>query len=206
MAMVLVIEVLLWWVWSCMSASALCLQGSVRHGGGSAFSPDPVLPMVPTTMPTTVPTMVLTKAPSTAASLSLSSTPGSTCNTCPEKWVNFQRKCYYFGEGAKKWIQARLTCSELQGRLVSIHSQEEQVDLGLPEVQPARWSRRGGAPPQLLGWRGAGGRRPSTSSQSSSPVLLPRTSWPSTSTDRAPGLAFGTWILREILSGWMRCP
>ncbi|XP_074193843.1 low affinity immunoglobulin epsilon Fc receptor isoform X4 [Rhinolophus sinicus] len=51
---------------------------------------------------------------------------GSMCNTCPEEWVNFQRKCYYFGEGAKKWIQARLACSKLQGRLVSIHSQEEQ--------------------------------------------------------------------------------
>ncbi|XP_019523151.1 PREDICTED: low affinity immunoglobulin epsilon Fc receptor isoform X2 [Hipposideros armiger] len=51
---------------------------------------------------------------------------GSMCNMCPEKWVNFQRKCYYFGEGAKRWIQARLACSKLQGRLVSIHSQEEQ--------------------------------------------------------------------------------
>ncbi|KAF6306204.1 Fc fragment of IgE receptor II [Rhinolophus ferrumequinum] len=51
---------------------------------------------------------------------------GSKCNTCPEQWVNFQRKCYYFGEGAKRWIQARLACSKLQGRLVSIHSQEEQ--------------------------------------------------------------------------------
>ncbi|XP_016072921.1 PREDICTED: low affinity immunoglobulin epsilon Fc receptor [Miniopterus natalensis] len=51
---------------------------------------------------------------------------GSMCNTCPEKWVNFQRKCYYFGEGAKRWIQARYACSELQGRLVSIHNQEEQ--------------------------------------------------------------------------------
>ncbi|XP_019613137.1 low affinity immunoglobulin epsilon Fc receptor isoform X2 [Rhinolophus sinicus] len=86
--------------------------------------------MVPTTAPTpapaTAPTMVPTTTPTTAAPLSLSSTPGSMCNTCPEEWVNFQRKCYYFGEGAKKWIQARLACSKLQGRLVSIHSQEEQ--------------------------------------------------------------------------------
>ncbi|XP_039714028.1 low affinity immunoglobulin epsilon Fc receptor isoform X3 [Pteropus medius] len=51
---------------------------------------------------------------------------GSTCNTCPERWVNFQHKCYYFGKGAKRWIQAREACSKLQGRLVSIHSQEEQ--------------------------------------------------------------------------------
>ncbi|PNJ06506.1 FCER2 isoform 5, partial [Pongo abelii] len=24
---------------------------------------------------------------------------GFVCNTCPEKWINFQRKCYYFGKG-----------------------------------------------------------------------------------------------------------
>ncbi|XP_045680096.1 low affinity immunoglobulin epsilon Fc receptor isoform X1 [Phyllostomus hastatus] len=51
---------------------------------------------------------------------------GSMCNTCPEEWVSFQQKCYYFGEGAKRWIQARFACSELHGRLVSIHNQEEQ--------------------------------------------------------------------------------
>uniref|UniRef100_A0A4W2GMQ2 Low affinity immunoglobulin epsilon Fc receptor-like n=1 Tax=Bos indicus x Bos taurus TaxID=30522 RepID=A0A4W2GMQ2_BOBOX len=27
---------------------------------------------------------------------------GSVCNTCPEAWIYFQKKCYYFGEGAKK--------------------------------------------------------------------------------------------------------
>ncbi|XP_070347969.1 low affinity immunoglobulin epsilon Fc receptor isoform X7 [Equus asinus] len=51
---------------------------------------------------------------------------GTTCNTCPDDWVHFQKKCYYFGEGPKRWIQARFACSKLHGRLVSIHSQEEQ--------------------------------------------------------------------------------
>uniref|UniRef100_A0A4W2HEY0 Fc epsilon receptor II n=1 Tax=Bos indicus x Bos taurus TaxID=30522 RepID=A0A4W2HEY0_BOBOX len=51
---------------------------------------------------------------------------GSVCNTCPEAWIYFQKKCYYFGEGAKKWIQARYACENLHGRLVSIHSPEEQ--------------------------------------------------------------------------------
>ncbi|XP_029774266.1 low affinity immunoglobulin epsilon Fc receptor isoform X4 [Suricata suricatta] len=64
---------------------------------------------------------------------------GSTCNTCPEKWVNFQRKCYYFGEGPKKWIQARFTCSKLQGRLVSIHSQEEQDFLAKRANRKGTW-------------------------------------------------------------------
>uniref|UniRef100_G3U2S8 Fc epsilon receptor II n=1 Tax=Loxodonta africana TaxID=9785 RepID=G3U2S8_LOXAF len=51
---------------------------------------------------------------------------GSTCNTCPEKWINFQRKCYYFGDSAQMWLQAKYTCEDLHGRLVSIHSSEEQ--------------------------------------------------------------------------------
>lgn len=51
---------------------------------------------------------------------------GSACNTCPEGWLHFQQKCYYFGQGAKRWVQARFTCEDLDGRLVSIHSQEEQ--------------------------------------------------------------------------------
>ncbi|XP_058513860.1 low affinity immunoglobulin epsilon Fc receptor [Ochotona princeps] len=51
---------------------------------------------------------------------------GSSCNTCPENWISFQYKCYYFGEGSKQWVQARFACDHLQGRLVSIHSREEQ--------------------------------------------------------------------------------
>ncbi|XP_047560158.1 low affinity immunoglobulin epsilon Fc receptor isoform X2 [Lutra lutra] len=112
-----------------------------------ATTPTTVPATAPTTVPatasTTVPVMATTTAsatvpvmapatasatvPTTAAPLSLSSTPGSTCNTCPEKWVSFQRKCYYFGEDPKRWIQARFACSKLQGQLVSIHSQEEQA-------------------------------------------------------------------------------
>ena len=97
----------------------------------------PIVPTVPATAPATEPATAPTTAPTTAAPLSLSSAPGSTCNTCPENWVNFQRKCYYFGEGAKKWIQARFACSKLQGRLVSIHSQEEQVGGALRRAWPA---------------------------------------------------------------------
>lgn len=51
---------------------------------------------------------------------------GTACNVCPKDWLHFQQKCYYFGEGSKQWIQAKFTCSDLEGRLVSIHSQKEQ--------------------------------------------------------------------------------
>nr|XP_012645813.1 low affinity immunoglobulin epsilon Fc receptor [Microcebus murinus] len=51
---------------------------------------------------------------------------GVTCNTCPEEWVHFQQKCYYFGEGAKKWLHAQYACEDVGGRLASIHGAEEQ--------------------------------------------------------------------------------
>ncbi|XP_029774262.1 low affinity immunoglobulin epsilon Fc receptor isoform X2 [Suricata suricatta] len=104
-----------------------------------ATAPTTASVTAPATVPATVPTTVPATVPTTAAPLSLSSTPGSTCNTCPEKWVNFQRKCYYFGEGPKKWIQARFTCSKLQGRLVSIHSQEEQDFLAKRANRKGTW-------------------------------------------------------------------
>ncbi|XP_061044804.1 low affinity immunoglobulin epsilon Fc receptor [Eubalaena glacialis] len=64
---------------------------------------------------------------------------GSVCNICPEEWVYFQKKCYYFGEGTKKWIQARYACSKLHGRLVSIRSQEEQDFLTKHSNKRASW-------------------------------------------------------------------
>ena len=160
------------------------------------------VPLVPTVMstaalataPATAPALVSTTAPATAPALvsapavplSLSSTPGSMCNTCPEEWISFQRKCYYFGEGAKRWIQARYACNKLNGRLVSIHNQEEQVGLGSAEgaasmVAGGRWS------PSTASWTAEGPKH------TLSPLLLLRTSWPNMSTRRAPGSAFGIW-------------
>ncbi|XP_045630396.1 low affinity immunoglobulin epsilon Fc receptor isoform X1 [Ursus americanus] len=105
-----------------------------------AATPSTTVPAtVPATPSTTVPATASATVPTTAAPLSLSSTPGSMCNTCPEKWVNFQRKCYYFGKDPKKWIQARFACSKLQGRLVSIHSEEEQDFLAKRANRKGTW-------------------------------------------------------------------
>ncbi|XP_032107880.1 low affinity immunoglobulin epsilon Fc receptor isoform X2 [Sapajus apella] len=51
---------------------------------------------------------------------------GFVCNACPENWVSFQQKCYYFGKGTKQWVHARYACEDVEGQLVSIHSHEEQ--------------------------------------------------------------------------------
>ncbi|CAD7685685.1 unnamed protein product [Nyctereutes procyonoides] len=102
-------------------------------------APTTVPATVSTTVPATAPATAPATVPTTAAPLSLSSTPGSECNTCPEKWLNFQRKCYYFGEEPKRWIQARFACSKLQGRLASIHSQEEQDFLARYANKKGTW-------------------------------------------------------------------
>ncbi|XP_020833791.2 low affinity immunoglobulin epsilon Fc receptor isoform X1 [Phascolarctos cinereus] len=53
-------------------------------------------------------------------------TQGSVCTNCPEDWQLFQKKCYFFGKEPKTWSQAKFACINLQGRLVSIKSKEEQ--------------------------------------------------------------------------------
>ncbi|KAM6216739.1 low affinity immunoglobulin epsilon Fc receptor [Rhynchocyon petersi] len=65
---------------------------------------------------------------------------GTMCNTCPEKWVNLQRKCYYFGEEALTWLQAKYACEDLHGRLVSIHSLEEQEFLNRHANKEGTWT------------------------------------------------------------------
>ena len=125
------------WAAAVMMMSASDLQGrrqpgrpSVRPWGGSAFSPDPRRDAATRPAHGTHGTRHGTRRGTPhRCPLSLSST-GSVCNICPEEWIYFQKKCYYFGEGTKKWIQARNACSKLHGRLVSIRSQEEQVGLG----------------------------------------------------------------------------
>lgn len=95
------------------------------------------------------------------------------CDTCPEAWIYFQKKCYYFGEGAKKWIQARYACEDLDGRLVSIHSPEEQVGLGSA-------GEAADSHPDLLGVRAGESRHISPALQPCSPpqdFLTKRASW-----------------------------
>ncbi|XP_030741533.1 low affinity immunoglobulin epsilon Fc receptor [Echinops telfairi] len=65
---------------------------------------------------------------------------GSACNICPEQWIHFQKKCYYFGRSKpRKWIQAKHACSDLQGRLVSIHSSQEQDFLSRHASKKGSW-------------------------------------------------------------------
>ncbi|ELK06769.1 C-type lectin and transmembrane domain-containing protein FLJ45910 [Pteropus alecto] len=69
--------------------------------------------------------------------------------TCPEGWLLFEGKCYYFSTSTKSWDEARKFCQENYSHLVIISSIAEQgthvqvLDIaGCPPIQP---------PPAALG-------------------------------------------------------
>lgn len=47
--------------------------------------------------------------------------------TCPEGWLPFEDKCYYFSPNTKSWDEARRFCQEHYSHLVIINSLNEQV-------------------------------------------------------------------------------
>uniref|UniRef100_A0A8C3W5V9 C-type lectin domain-containing protein n=1 Tax=Catagonus wagneri TaxID=51154 RepID=A0A8C3W5V9_9CETA len=47
--------------------------------------------------------------------------------TCPEGWLPFQGKCYYFSPNTKSWDEARQFCQENYSHLVIINNFAEQV-------------------------------------------------------------------------------
>ncbi|XP_043835690.1 low affinity immunoglobulin epsilon Fc receptor isoform X1 [Dromiciops gliroides] len=64
---------------------------------------------------------------------------GSVCTNCPEDWQLFEKKCYFFGKEPKTWSQAKFACVNLQGRLVSIKSKEEQIFLTQKSNKKGSW-------------------------------------------------------------------
>ncbi|XP_052500224.1 C-type lectin domain family 17, member A [Budorcas taxicolor] len=46
--------------------------------------------------------------------------------TCPEGWLPFQGKCYYFSPSTKSWDEARKFCQENYSHLVIISNSDEQ--------------------------------------------------------------------------------
>lgn len=79
--------------------------------------------------------------------------------TCPEGWLAFEGRCYYFSPNTKSWDEARKFCQENYSHLVIINSVTEQVSCPLQahenwQGQPAslpglhilswpRWSETG---------------------------------------------------------------
>ncbi|XP_067406914.1 C-type lectin domain family 2 member D-like [Emydura macquarii macquarii] len=44
---------------------------------------------------------------------------------CPDGWVGYQRKCYYFSESEGNWTYCRSNCSALGASLAGIDSEQE---------------------------------------------------------------------------------
>ncbi|XP_063442527.1 perlucin-like protein [Mytilus trossulus] len=41
---------------------------------------------------------------------------------CPNRWLKYENKCYYFSDEEKTWDQARLTCEYNRSKLVEVGS------------------------------------------------------------------------------------
>ncbi|XP_008047284.1 C-type lectin domain family 2 member B [Carlito syrichta] len=44
---------------------------------------------------------------------------------CPDKWIGFQRKCYYFSEKEANWTSSRDNCATEDAFLTKIDTQQE---------------------------------------------------------------------------------
>nr|XP_008122147.1 PREDICTED: C-type lectin domain family 2 member B [Anolis carolinensis] len=61
------------------------------------------------------------------------------CDVCPNGWIGFQRKCYYFSEAERNWTASSLHCSSHNASLAVIDSQEEMHFLLRYKSPPDHW-------------------------------------------------------------------
>ncbi|KAG8505400.1 C-type lectin domain family 2 member D11 [Galemys pyrenaicus] len=47
------------------------------------------------------------------------------CAACPEGWIGFGSKCFYFSDNIRNWTSSQLFCASEKANLVHIDSQEE---------------------------------------------------------------------------------
>ncbi|XP_006901816.1 PREDICTED: C-type lectin domain family 2 member F-like [Elephantulus edwardii] len=48
-----------------------------------------------------------------------------TCPVCPEHWIGFRNKCYYFSEATRNWTSSQIFCSSVEARLAQFETVEE---------------------------------------------------------------------------------
>ncbi|XP_054833780.1 C-type lectin domain family 2 member D-like [Eublepharis macularius] len=46
---------------------------------------------------------------------------------CPNGWIGYQGKCYYFAKAERNWTSSKMHCSSLNASLAVVDSQEEMV-------------------------------------------------------------------------------
>ncbi|XP_053234651.1 C-type lectin domain family 2 member D-like isoform X1 [Podarcis raffonei] len=51
--------------------------------------------------------------------------PSTPTECCPDGWIGYQRKCYYFSDSDRNWTSSQNYCASFNASLVVIDSQEE---------------------------------------------------------------------------------
>ncbi|CAI5767947.1 C-type lectin domain-containing protein [Podarcis lilfordi] len=51
--------------------------------------------------------------------------PSTLTEYCPDGWIGYQRKCYYFSDSDRNWTSSQNYCASFNASLVVIDSQEE---------------------------------------------------------------------------------
>uniref|UniRef100_A0A8B9V912 C-type lectin domain-containing protein n=1 Tax=Anas zonorhyncha TaxID=75864 RepID=A0A8B9V912_9AVES len=80
-----------------------------------------------------------TKAPGSAVCGADCPCPRSFSHMCPDTWIGFQSKCYYFSENRSDWNTSLANCKALQASLTSIDSLEELVFINRCKGQGNHW-------------------------------------------------------------------
>ncbi|EOA95576.1 C-type lectin domain family 2 member D2, partial [Anas platyrhynchos] len=60
-------------------------------------------------------------------------------DVCPDKWIGFQSKCYYFSEDESNWKTSLENCKAMEASLTSIDSQEELAFIKRFKGQANHW-------------------------------------------------------------------
>uniref|UniRef100_A0A670ISG2 C-type lectin domain-containing protein n=1 Tax=Podarcis muralis TaxID=64176 RepID=A0A670ISG2_PODMU len=55
--------------------------------------------------------------------------PSTPTECCPDGWIGYQRKCYYFSDSDRNWTYSQNYCASFDASLVVIDSQEEMIFL-----------------------------------------------------------------------------
>uniref|UniRef100_A0A670IQX8 C-type lectin domain-containing protein n=1 Tax=Podarcis muralis TaxID=64176 RepID=A0A670IQX8_PODMU len=51
--------------------------------------------------------------------------PSTPTECCPDGWIGYQRKCYYFSDSDRNWTSSQNYCASFDASLVVIDSEEE---------------------------------------------------------------------------------
>ncbi|XP_061475199.1 C-type lectin domain family 2 member B-like isoform X1 [Rhineura floridana] len=65
--------------------------------------------------------------------------PSTLFDSCPDGWVGYQRRCYYFAESEANWTSSKISCASLNASLAVIDSPEEMNFLRRYKTRADHW-------------------------------------------------------------------